>query len=103
MDINTASTGFAAVGSGPRLQVLTLLVRAGEDGLSTGTIGDRLDIPASTLTHHLKHLAEGNVITQTKRGRSMMNIANYDHLNALATFLLDECCIDAQILEQANG
>jgi len=95
MNIDSASAGFAAVGSGPRLQVLTLLVRTGEAGLTTGDIQQKLNIPASTLTHHLKHLAEGNVIRQVKQGRAMLNIANYNHLNALAEFLLKECCIDA--------
>lgn len=102
MDIDQASTGFAAVGSGPRLQVLTLLVRAGSNGLSTSEIGDRLNIPASTLTHHLKHLSEGDVIKQVKHGRSMISVANYNHLSALAAFLLEECCIDAPTSEVCN-
>jgi len=96
MNIDSASTGFAAVGSAPRLQVLTLLVRTGKAGLTTGDIQQKLEIPASTLTHHLKHLADGNVIKQVKQGRAMFNIANYDHLSALAEFLLNECCVDAQ-------
>ena len=105
MNIEKASTGFAAVGSSPRLQVLTLLVRAGNAGLTTGDIQQKLGIPASTLTHHLKHLADGGVIRQAKQGRAMFNIANYEHLNALAAFLLNECCIDAQLeleMEQAH-
>ncbi|OUS04545.1 hypothetical protein A9Q96_16595 [Rhodobacterales bacterium 52_120_T64] len=95
VDIDLASTGFAAVGSSPRLQVLTLLVRSGEAGLTTGDIQQKLGIPASTLTHHLKHLADGNIIKQVKQGRAVFNIANYDHLHALADFLLNECCVDA--------
>lgn len=95
MNIDSASLGFAAVGSAPRLQVLTLLVRTGDAGLTTGDIQQKLDIPASTLTHHLKHLADGNVIKQIKQGRAMLNIANYDHLHLLAEFLLKECCLDA--------
>lgn len=105
MNIDSASLGFAAVGSAPRLQVLTLLVRTGDAGLTTGDIQQKLDIPASTLTHHLKHLADGNVIKQVKQGRAMFNIANYDHLNLLAEFLLKECCLDAPNnaeMEQSN-
>lgn len=98
MDIETASIGFGAVGSGPRLQVVTLLVRAGPDGLSTGDIQKKLGFPASTLAHHLKFLGEGGVIKQIKQGRSMVNTANYDHLSALAEFLMNECCIDASAL-----
>lgn len=100
MEIETASIGFAAVGSGSRLQVLTLLVRAGPDGLSTSDIQQKLGFPASTLTHHLKFLAEGGVITQVKQGRSMISVANYDHLAALAEYLVKECCIDAPALNK---
>lgn len=63
--------------------------------MTTGDIQQKLNIPASTLAHHLKHLAEGGVITQSKLGRTMFNIANYDHLHQLAEFLLHECCVDA--------
>ena len=100
MNIDSASIGFAAVGSAPRLQVLTVLVRAGNAGLSTGDIQQKTGIPASTLTHHLKYLAEGGVITQTKQGRVMQNTANYAQLRELAAFLLNECCIDE---DQSNG
>lgn len=106
MDITLASEGFAAVGSAPRLQIVALLVRAGDDGLSTGDIQQKTGIPLSTLTHHLKSLADGKVITQVKRGRAMVSVANYDHLNALAAFLLEECCVDAaqfKELELADG
>lgn len=106
MDINIASEGFAAVGSAPRLQVLALLVRAGPTGLSTGDLGKKLGIPASTLTHHLKFLADGRVIRQVKQGRAMMSIANFEHLTALAAFLMEECCADVPRtieLELSNG
>ncbi len=94
MNTEIASAGFAAVGSAPRLQIVALLVRAGPVGLSTGDIQQKTGIPASTLMHHLKSLMEGRVITQVKNGRTMMSVANYDHLNALAAFLLEECCVD---------
>ena len=100
MNLDSASIGFAAVGSAPRLQVLTLLVRAGNAGLSTSDVQQKTGIPASTLAHHLKHLAEGNAIKQIKQGRVMLNIANYTHLNELAAFLLNECCIDE---DQSNA
>ena len=105
MDITQASTGFAAVGSAPRLQVLTLLVRAGNAGLSTGDIQQKLGIPASTLAHHLKYLAEGGVIRQIKQGRAMFNVADYAQLTELGSFLMNECCLDAHPeleMEQAH-
>lgn len=94
MNFEIASQGFAAAGSESRLQVLRILVRAGTAGLSVGEIQQRCDIPASTLAHHLKFLAAGGLIIQEKQGRSMMNRANYQHIEALANFLTEECCID---------
>lgn len=89
-----ASAGFAAVGSAPRLEILRILVRSGDEGLPIGEIQSRTEIPASTLSHHLKSLIEGGVIHQQKRGTTVINFANFSHLRALADYLLDECCVD---------
>lgn len=95
INLEVAAQGFAAAGSESRLAVLRALVRAGHDGLATGQIQQRLDIPASTLAHHLKFLAAANLIVQEKQGRMVLNRANYAHIEALAGFLLHECCADA--------
>ena len=95
MTLESASLGFAAVGSEHRLAVLQTLVKAGPAGLTVGEIQHRLEIPASTLAHHLRFLSEGQLITQEKQGRSVVNRADFDHIASLATFLLDECCADA--------
>ena len=94
MDHLTASTGFAAVGSAPRLQVLLLLVRSGPQGLTVGDIQASTKIPASTLAHHLKVLTEGGVIKQQKKGTAVWTFADFDQLEALGKFLLAECCMD---------
>lgn len=91
-----AAIGFAAVGSEPRLQVLMCLVRAGQSGLTVGEIQERIGLPASTLAHHLKFLATGSLIIQDRTGRTVINRANYPQLEALAGFLLHECCADAK-------
>ncbi|PLX43593.1 MAG: transcriptional regulator [Hyphomicrobiales bacterium] len=95
MDIDQAAEGFAAAGSRARLEVLQLLVRAGPGGLSVGEIQQRLQIAASTLAHHLKFLAGAGLIKQVKHGRSVINRAEYAHIEALAAFLLHECCAEA--------
>ncbi len=89
-----ASKGFSAIGSDARLKVLRSLVRAGPSGLSVGEIRHRLDIPASTLAHHLRALADGGLIDQQKCGRTVINRANYDHIHELVNYLLEECCVD---------
>lgn len=90
-----AVQGFAAVASEPRLAVLLTLVRAGEEGLNVGEIQQRVGLPASTLAHHLKFLAAGGVIEQVRQGRTVLNRAAYGRIEALAAYLLDECCADA--------
>lgn len=94
--LEEAAQGFAAMGSEQRLNVLRCLVRAGEGGLTVGEIQDRTGIPPSTLAHHLRFLADSNVIDQEKAGRSTLNRARYDTLKTLAQFILGECCADEE-------
>lgn len=90
--LEEAAQGFAAIGSEPRLDVLLALVRAGPKGLTVGEIQQRIGIPASTLSHHLRFLAAANLIEQTKQGRTVSNRAAFQHIENLANFLLCECC-----------
>ncbi|MEM7775338.1 MAG: metalloregulator ArsR/SmtB family transcription factor [Pseudomonadota bacterium] len=89
-----AAQGFAAVGSEPRLDVLLVLVRAGSAGLTVGEIQERLNVPGSTLSHHLRFLAAAELVEQEKNGRSIINRAAFGRLEALADYLLRECCAD---------
>jgi ArsR family transcriptional regulator len=90
--LEEAAQGFAAAGSEPRLTVLLALVKAGGGGLSVGEIQERVGIPASTLAHHLKFLAAAGLVEQEKLGRTILNRAAYDRVQALAEFLTHECC-----------
>lgn len=92
--IEEAAQGFSAVGSEQRLSVLLTLIRATPEGLAIGQIQERLKIPASTLTHHLRFLAVAKLVVQEKRGREVITRANYDRLKSLADYLLEECCQD---------
>ncbi len=84
------------MGSESRLEVLQTLVRAGDTGLLVGDIQQRTGIPGSTLAHHLKFLTSADLIVQNKQGRTIINQANYQHLHALAAFILEECCTDQE-------
>lgn len=94
MDLDKAAAGFAAMGAGHRLTVLRLLVKAGEAGLQVSEIAARTGMAASTLAHHLKALSSAGLITQEAQGRSTINRADYRHLEALAGYILQECCLD---------
>ncbi len=89
-----ASQGFSAIGSEPRLSVLVALVKAGREGLTVGEIRERIGMPPSTMAHHLRILESGKLIRQERRGRAILNFAVIDHIEALAAFLLKECCQD---------
>ena len=94
--LTLAATSFAALGSEQRLSVLRTLVRAGPEGLSIGELGARTGVTGSTLTHHLKLLAATGLVKQERQGRSIICAAvAYQEVEALAHFLLTECCADA--------
>ena len=97
MELVTAAQGFSAMGSESRLEVLQTLVRAGDKGLLVGDIQQHTGIPGSTLAHHLKFLTSADLIVQNRQGRTIINRANYQHLQALAGFILEECCADQEI------
>ena len=96
LPVEIAASAFAALGSEQRLTVLRTLVRAGPEGLSMGELGQRAGVSGSTLTHHLKILAGAALVTQEKRGRSIIvGAADMTTMQALSDYLLSECCADA--------
>ncbi|MGI9417073.1 MAG: ArsR/SmtB family transcription factor [Geminicoccaceae bacterium] len=94
--LEEAAQGFAAVGSEPRLDVLLSLVRAGPEGLAVGEVQDRVDLPASTLAHHLRFLAAAGLIEQEREGRVVRSRAAFERIEQLADFLLRECCSESK-------
>ena len=98
MELAWAAKGFAAAGAEPRLEVLLDLVRAGPQGLTVGEIQERLNVPASTLAHHLRFLKSASLIDQQKYGRTVINRARFDYIGDLAKFLLKECCADSTFI-----
>ena len=96
IELLDAARAFAALGSEQRLAVLRTLVRAGPEGLTVGGLRDRVGLPASTLTHHLKTLAEAGLVDQEKRGREIhCSSAAFERVESLSRFLMNECCADA--------
>lgn len=91
----SAAQAFAALGSEPRLEVIRALVRAGPEGLPVGALQERLGIAASTLSHHLRFLAAAELLSQERKGRSLICRARFANIEALARFLQAECCADA--------
>ena len=92
MDINHAARCLEKLGNPTRLQVFRLLVRAGDRGLPVGEIQEHLDIPASTLSHHLSHLVNVGLVEQERESRVLRCRPNYALMQALVDYLGEECC-----------
>ena len=92
MDIDTAAKRLAELGHPSRLSVMRLLVQAGPDGLPVKDVQARVGIPQSTLSHHLAHLLAAGLISQTREGRVLRCRVEYLALQAVLTFLMQDCC-----------
>lgn len=95
--------GLAALGNRTRMRLFRLLVRAGEDGLNVGTLKRRLEIPASTLTHHLATLTRAGLVIQERQGREVISSADYDAINGLVAYLTEECCTGVPAEDESNA
>lgn len=101
MDLERTAERLEALGNATRLGIYRLLVRAGDDGLAVGKIQGRAEIPGSTLSHHLQRLTRVGLVTQERRATSLICRANYAVMNETLSFLVSECCADAQQGEDA--
>ena len=83
---------FSAMGTEPRLRIMQLLLSAHPDGLVVGEIQEELDIPASTLSHHLDKLKAEDLVRVARESTFLRYTANTDALRDLLQFLYAECC-----------
>jgi ArsR family transcriptional regulator len=95
MKTEIAAAQLEALGNTTRLEIYRKLVRAGDDGLAVGRLQEKLKMPGSTLSHHLRRLIETGLVSQERRATTLICRANYPGMNALIGFLSDECCADA--------
>lgn len=92
MNTVTAVRSLAALAQDSRLEVFRLLVQAGPEGLAAGEIADRLGIPASTLSFHMKTLSHAGLVEPRHASRFIYYSANFEAMNALLGYLSDNCC-----------
>ena len=83
---------MAALANSVRLKVFRALVVAGQQGMTPGTIAQALDIPANTLSFHLKELAGAGLVTQERASRNIIYRAAFDHMSAVLGYLTENCC-----------
>jgi ArsR family transcriptional regulator, arsenate/arsenite/antimonite-responsive transcriptional repressor len=83
---------LAAMGSEARLRIVRLLLSAHPDGMVAGDIGSELEVPPSTLSHHLDKLRNEGLVRIQREGTFMRYTANTKALERLLGFLYAECC-----------
>jgi DNA-binding transcriptional ArsR family regulator len=87
-----AIRSLSALAHSLRLRVFRMLVVAGPEGLTPGAIAEQLDVPAATLSFHLKELMHAQLVTQERDGRNLIYRAAFAHMNDLLGFLTENCC-----------
>ena len=92
MDIQEALIAFDALSQETRLQVFRLLVECGPDGAPAGKISERLKIPHNTLSFHLGHMSNADLILSRREGRSIIYSANFEFFTGLIRFMVEDCC-----------
>lgn len=92
MELEDATAALAALGQPTRLAVFRLLVEAGPDGCTPGTIAERLSLPGATLSFHLKELSAAGLIEGEAHGRSISYRADFAAMKGLVAFLTHNCC-----------
>ena len=90
---------LAAMGTEPRLRIMRLLLSAHPEGLVVNEIGSELDIPSSTLSHHLDKLKNEELVRVRREGTFLRYSANTGVLAELLGFLYAECCTRNKAIE----
>jgi ArsR family transcriptional regulator len=90
---------FSAMGTESRLRIMQLLLSAHPDGMIVGEIGDELEIPSSTLSHHLEKLKNEDLVNVRRERTFLWYSANTESLQKLLGFLYAECCTRNKAIE----
>lgn len=92
MDIQNAIIAFDALSQETRLKAYKILVEHGPDGAAAGTLSEKLGIPHNTLSFHLNHMSNADLVTSRKEGRSVIYTANFAFVQELIRFMVENCC-----------
>ena len=102
MEIDLAAKRLAELGHSTRLSIFRYLVRGGTQGVPVGEIQTALDVPGSTLSHHITRLVSVGLVKQRREGRTLYCIPQYEELDDLIGFLKEECCINENTRSELN-
>ena len=97
MDNKSAVTILSSIAQEARLAIFRVLVQAGVKGVSAGDIAEKLSIPNSTLSFHLKELSHAGLVNSRQESRYIYYSANYQVMNNLLAYLTKNCCAGEQV------
>ena len=92
MEEKTAVVLLAALAQAMRLRIFRALVGAGPDGMTPGALSALLDVPASTLSFHLKELTYSGLVTHERESRNLVYRPSIAQMNELLGYLTAHCC-----------
>jgi ArsR family transcriptional regulator len=98
-DVARYADMFSAMGAEPRLRIMRVLLAAHPDGMTAGDIGAELDIPGSTLSHHLDKLKNEDLVNVRRESTFLWYSANTEVLQEVLGFLYAECCTRNKAIE----
>lgn len=93
MNEKAAVLALAALAQDARLRVFRALVGAGPAGMTPGALTAMLDIPASTLSFHLKELVHAQLVQAERDGRHLHYRPALGTMNELLSYLTAHCCM----------
>ena len=100
MELKNAAKQLEALGNPTRLSIYRNLVQAGAEGSPVGNIREELDIPASTLSHHIAKLVNTGLLSQHRDSRSLVCRVDYENMDRLMAFLVQNCCTEEWIIQE---
>ena len=96
MENEIAAKKLAELGHPTRLSIFRYLVKTGDQGAPVGQIQEELDVPGSTLSHHIGRLVSVGLIKQVRESRTLYCIPQFEVLDDLVEFLKSECCTESK-------
>lgn len=94
---------LSALAHEQRLALYRLLVVAGREGLTPGVMAERQQLPAATLSFHLKEMSQAGLVSVERQGRFLVYRAQFDRMQAVMAYLFENCCGGQPCAPSASG
>ena len=95
MELEEVAKALKELGHPTRLFIFKHLVKAGEQGLPVGDLQRQLEIPGSTLSHHIAALVSVGLVKQNRESRTLLCVSQYAVLEEIIAFFQEECCVNS--------